>query len=76
MIFGEEADATVLGVHTLETLGLEVDPGSQQLRPKTLEFFVWAGHGFSERGGAERRSRTEFTGSRAAGQGFSGGFSP
>ncbi len=33
VIFGEEADKTVLGVVTLETLGLEVDPINRKLKP-------------------------------------------
>ncbi len=34
--FGEPGDATVIGVTTLELLGLEVDPVRQQLRPTDL----------------------------------------
>jgi len=33
VIFGEEDDALVLGVTTLEILGLEVDPITQKLKP-------------------------------------------
>ena len=36
VIFGEEGDAAVLGVVTLESLGLEVDPVRKQLRPTRL----------------------------------------
>lgn len=36
VIFGEEMDTPVLGVTTLEELGLEVDPVSKQLKPMTL----------------------------------------
>lgn len=32
-VFGDEADATVLGALTLEELGLEVDPRERILRP-------------------------------------------
>jgi len=32
-VFGEPADATVLGALTLEELGLEVDPRERVLRP-------------------------------------------
>lgn len=34
--FGEPADASVIGVTTLELLGLEVDPVRQQVRPTDL----------------------------------------
>lgn len=40
VIFGESNDAAVLGLHALETLGLEVDPVNQQLRPTTLFLFL------------------------------------
>jgi clan AA aspartic protease len=33
VIFGEEGDAAVLGVVTLEAMGLEVDPVRKQIRP-------------------------------------------
>jgi clan AA aspartic protease len=36
VIFGEEKDASVLGVVTLEAMGLEVDPVRKQLRPMRL----------------------------------------
>jgi len=36
IVFGEEKDMPVMGVQTLEGLGLEVDPNSRQLRPGTL----------------------------------------
>jgi clan AA aspartic protease len=36
VIFGEEDDIPVLGVTTLEELGLEVDPISKQLKPTVL----------------------------------------
>ncbi len=36
VIFGEEGDAAVLGVVTLESLGLEVDPVRKQVRPTRL----------------------------------------
>ena len=36
VIFGEESDAAVLGVVTLESLGLQVDPVGKQLRPAKL----------------------------------------
>lgn len=36
VIFGEEDDIPVLGVTTLEELGLEVDPVSKQLKPTVL----------------------------------------
>jgi hypothetical protein len=39
VIFGEPEDAAVLGLHALETLGLEVDPVNRQLRPTTLFLF-------------------------------------
>jgi predicted aspartyl protease len=34
--FGEPEDASVIGVTTLELLGLEVDPVRQQIRPTDL----------------------------------------
>ena len=33
VIFGEDTDKAVLGVVTLEVLGLEIDPTRQQLKP-------------------------------------------
>jgi predicted aspartyl protease len=36
VIFGEEGDASVLGVVTLEELGLQVDPVGKKLRPGRL----------------------------------------
>jgi len=36
VIFGEEGDAAVLGVVTLEAMGLEVDPVRKQIRPTRL----------------------------------------
>ena len=36
IIFGEESDAAVLGVVTLEEMGLEVDPIRHQIRPTRL----------------------------------------
>ena len=36
VIFGEEKDTPVLGVTTLEELGLEVDPVTKQLKPTVL----------------------------------------
>ena len=36
VIFGEEGDAAVLGVVTMESLGLEVDPVRKQIRPTRL----------------------------------------
>ncbi len=36
IIFAEEGDAAVLGVVTLESLGLEVDPVRKQIRPTRL----------------------------------------
>ncbi len=36
VIFGEDKDTPVLGVTTLEELGLEVDPVTKQLKPMTL----------------------------------------
>ncbi len=36
VIFGEEGDAIVLGVHALEGLALQVDPYTKQLRPAKL----------------------------------------
>jgi len=33
VIFGEEGDRTLLGVVTLEALGLEVDPTTKKLKP-------------------------------------------
>jgi len=36
VIFGEDEDTPLLGVTTLEELGLEVDPVSKQLKPMTL----------------------------------------
>ena len=36
VIFGDETDAGVLGVVTLEELGLEVDPVNKQLRPARM----------------------------------------
>lgn len=36
VIFGETSDAAVLGVLTLESLALQVDPYSKQLRPAKL----------------------------------------
>jgi len=40
VIFGDEADAAILGVHALEGLGLQVDPLTGQLNPSTL-FLYW-----------------------------------
>ena len=36
VIFGQEKDAGVLGVVTLEAMGLEVDPVRKQLRPMRM----------------------------------------
>lgn len=36
VIFGEPYDTEVLGVHTLEGLGLELDPVTKELKPMTL----------------------------------------
>jgi len=36
VIFGEEGDNEVLGVTTLEQLGLQVDPVSRQIKPLPL----------------------------------------
>lgn len=36
VIFGEEDDAALLGVVTLEALGLEVDPVRKQVRPTRM----------------------------------------
>ena len=36
VIFGEEGDAEVLGVVTLESMGLEVDPVRKQIRPTRM----------------------------------------
>ena len=36
VIFGDEGDATLLGVLTLEALGLSLDPIRRELRPMTL----------------------------------------
>ena len=36
VIFGEEGDATLLGVLTLEALGLALDPIKRELRPMQL----------------------------------------
>ena len=36
VIFGEEGDQSILGVTTLEALGLQVDPVTQQLKPTEL----------------------------------------
>jgi predicted aspartyl protease len=36
VIFGEEGDGTLLGVVTLESLGLEVDPVRRQIRPARM----------------------------------------
>ena len=36
IIFGEEADQSLLGVTTLEALGLQVDPITKQLKPVEL----------------------------------------
>ncbi len=36
VIFGEEGDAGILGVVTLEAMGLEVDPVRHQIRPTRL----------------------------------------
>lgn len=33
VIFGEEGDAEILGVVTMEAMGLEVDPVRKQIRP-------------------------------------------
>lgn len=40
VVFGEEGDASVLGVVALEELGLEVDPVRGELRPATLFLFL------------------------------------
>jgi predicted aspartyl protease len=39
VVFAEPGDATVLGVVTLESLGLEVDPVRGELRPITAIFY-------------------------------------
>lgn len=36
VIFGEEGDSTLLGAHTLEALGLALDPLKRELRPLPL----------------------------------------
>jgi predicted aspartyl protease len=36
VIFGESSDAPILGVVTLEQMGLEVDPARKQIRPTRL----------------------------------------
>ncbi|MBS7629139.1 hypothetical protein KEJ23_04095 [Candidatus Bathyarchaeota archaeon] len=36
VIFGEKEDTPLLGVTTLEELGLEVDPVTKQLKPAAL----------------------------------------
>lgn len=36
VIFGEEGDGALLGVVTLESLGLEVDPVRRQIRPARM----------------------------------------
>jgi len=36
VILGEEGDAAILGVVTLESMGLEVDPVRKQIRPARL----------------------------------------
>jgi predicted aspartyl protease len=36
VVFGEEGDATLLGVMTLEALGLVLDPLKRELRPMAL----------------------------------------
>jgi len=36
VIFGEESDHPILGVTTLEALGLQVDPVTKQLKPTEL----------------------------------------
>jgi hypothetical protein len=36
VMFGEPGDATLLGVMTLESLGLMLDPVRQELRPMEL----------------------------------------
>ncbi len=36
VIFGEESDGALLGVVTLEALGLEVDPVRRQIRPTRM----------------------------------------
>jgi len=36
VIFGEEGDAEVLGVVTLESMGLDVDPVRKQIRPARM----------------------------------------
>ena len=36
VVFGEENDTPVLGVTTLEELGLEIDPVTKQLKPSAL----------------------------------------
>jgi clan AA aspartic protease len=36
VIFGEENDSEVLGVTTLEQLGLEIDPTKREIRPMPL----------------------------------------
>jgi len=40
VIFGDEADTTVLGVVALEEMGLEVDPVNRELRPATMYLLV------------------------------------
>lgn len=40
VVFGEVDDAPVLGVHALETLGLQVDPVTGQLGPSTLFLYL------------------------------------
>lgn len=42
VIFGDESDAEVLGVTTLEELGLQVDPTSGELKPLELLLLAYA----------------------------------
>lgn len=46
VIFGEPDDAPVLGLHALETLGLEVDVVTGELRPATLPLYFQRRYGF------------------------------
>ena len=56
VIFGEEGDNEVLGVTTLEQLGVQIDPVSRQIKP--LPFYLLQfGLNEDQRSGRERHGR-------------------
>jgi len=56
VIFGEPGDEALLGVTTLESLGLMLDPFKRQLRPMKLMLAGVAGTGRTGAGGSYQQS--------------------